>query len=454
MDGSWIAPLRRPSDALVARLDVIGKASRSLDLQYYIWDPDPVGHLVLSRVLEAAGRGVVVRLLVDDMKQRRRPRAVATLGLHPNVEIRVFNPWSRSSNLGQTFELVGHWRQLNERMHNKMMLADSSVSIFGGRNIAAGHYGLENSFNLVDFDVLITGDQVSSVSSVFEKYWSSPTAVESVELSEVVKDDLGVARRKLADDLERSSSVLAEITAEEEGWSARLDTIRQPLAPNSLSVFADDPTVRGQKGAVEVGEALRNLCDRAESELVVVTPFFAPSTVDVDWYAELVRRGVDIKILTNSLASNEGTVSNSGLKKQRRHLLAAGVELYELRTDAAAKQAWEVPPQVARYLGLHAKFIAIDAKKMFVGSLNLDPRSKSINTEVGVLVEHQGVTGEIREAALALMSPQNAWCVEVRPDGRLTWTSDIASLTRQPARSVWQRLGDWVLGLLPIRGYV
>jgi putative cardiolipin synthase len=453
---SRIAPLRRPSDGLVARLDLIDGAARTLDLQYYLWDSDAVGYLLLSRMIAAADRGVVVRLLVDDLKLRSRTRSIASLCLHPNMEVRVFNPFSQRSNaVTAGLEFIRRFARLDQRMHNKLLVSDDERAIFGGRNIAAEHFGLDGKFNLIDFDLLLSGAEVSDLSHVFDTYWKSPSSVSGTTLTESVTDvDLAATKALIAEELKKGTPTLSTILAEEGPWHHQVDTVSIPLAAGTFSVVSDAPGVSQDTQPEQVIEALKRNVDSAERDLVVVTPFFVPSKRDVEWYQRMVDRGVRIRILTNSLASNQGTISNSGLSKQRLAVVKAGVELRELRTDAAVKSEWETPPQVARYLGLHAKLYVIDRQRVFLGSVNLDPRSKFINTEMGVLIQNGELAEVAADAIVRLMTPDNAWQVEIGPDDGLQWRSDTQTQHRQPARGWGQRLADKFYGLLPIRDYV
>jgi putative cardiolipin synthase len=218
-------------------------------------------------------------------------------------------------------------------------------------------------------------------------------------------------------------------------------------------VVADTPGVSPDSQRTQVIEALHAAVDSAQRDLVVATPFFVPSEVQVEWYKRMVDRGVRIRVLTNSLASNQGTISNSGLRKQRYAMVKAGIELHELRTDAADKSEWETPPRVARYLGLHAKLYVIDQKQVFLGSVNLDPRSRYINTEIGALIDNPVFAKTAADGILRLVTPANAWRVEIGSDGRLRWLSTTTVVRRQPARGIGQRLADTALGLLPVRDY-
>jgi len=453
---SRIVPLRRPSDGLVARLALIDAAERTLELQYYLWDSDAVGYLLLSRLIAAADRGVSVRLLVDDLKLRSRTRSIASLCLHPNIEVRVFNPFGNRSNAAaQALEFVRRFARLDQRMHNKLLVADNERAIFGGRNIAAEHFGLGDEFNLVDYDLLLSGVEASDLSHVFETYWESPFSVSGAALDESVSDaDLGAVRALVAEEVEKGTPTLATVLADESAWDSRVRSISIQLGEDTFGVVSDTPEVSQGTQPAQVVEALRREVDRARRDLVVATPFFVPADTDVEWYQRIVDRGVRVRILTNSLASNQGTISNSGLNKQRLAVVNAGVELHELRTDAAAKSEWETPPQVARYLGLHAKLYAIDRERVFLGSVNLDPRSKFVNTEMGVLVHNAELAEVTADAIIRLMTPENAWQVEIGPNDRLQWRNDTETLSRQPARGAGQRLADRFYSLLPIREYI
>ncbi len=449
---SHVVSLHSPTEGLLARLALIDAAESTLDLQYYLWDSDASGYLMLSRILEAADRGVRVRLLVDDLKLRRRTRRIASLCLHPNLEIRVFNPWSRrSSAVSQGLEFVRRFASLDRRMHNKLLVADGKRVVFGGRNVADEHYGLGTRFNLVDYDLLLDGAEASELSDVFNTYWASPFAVAGATLGESVSEaDLEAVQVFVDEQLAERTPTLPMVLAQEDGWDELTKARTVNLASGSVTIAFDAPG----EAPIQVIEALRAAVTSTHRDLVVATPFFVPSDADVRWYGQLVEGGVRIRILTNSLASNEGTISNSGLNRQRLALLEAGIELYELRTDASAKPDWETPPRVARYLGLHAKLYVMDRASVFLGSVNLDPRSKFINTEMGVHVRNAELAAGTTDAIVELMKPENAWQVIIGSDGRLRWRNDRETMGRQPARTWGQRVADGLLTIIPIRDYI
>jgi putative cardiolipin synthase len=454
-EGARLATLRRPSDALLARLTFIDGAERTLDLQYYSWAADAVGYLLIDRLIGAADRGVSVRILVDDIKLRRSTRSVASLCLHSNIAIRVFNPWGmRTSASIQGLEFALSFKRLNRRMHNKLIVVDGERAIFGGRNVGDEYFGLSEVFNFVDFDALLIGPEVRDLTELFEAYWESPNAVPAATLDKPVTEiDLVETRDLIAAELEMRAPLLSAVLGDEAG-PQRVIRADRSLAKGSVRVVFDAIGKPRGTETTQVVDALRETAESAETELIVVTPFFVPDDSDVEWYRKTVSRDVRVRLLTNSLASNPGTISNSGLKRQRAALVHAGVELFELRTDASSKHEWETPPQVGRYLGLHAKLYVIDRQTVFVGSLNLDPRSMQVNTETGVFFNDARLAGETADIAIQLMAPENSWSVNIGSDGRLLWSSDTDTRRRQPARHSRQRLVDLVFGLLPIRRHI
>jgi putative cardiolipin synthase len=454
--GARLATLQRPSDALGARLACIDGAARTLDLQYYSWAADGVGYLFIDRVVAAADRGVSVRILVDDINLLRSTRSVASLCVHPNIEIKVFNPWGmRTSASIQGLEFALSLKKLNRRMHNKLMVVDGERAIFGGRNVGDEYFGLDEVFNFVDFDAFLAGPEVRDLAELFEAYWESPGAVPGSALTKsvVTEVDLLETRGLIAEELVLRAPLLGAIVGDEAGSQQEIP-VGRPLAIGSVRVVFDAVAEPTGRETTQVVDALRETAELAGTDLIIVTPFFVPDDDDIDWYRRTVSRGVRVRLLTNSLASNPGTISNSGLKKQRAAVVDAGVELFELRADAAAKHEWEISPQVGRYLGLHAKLFVFDGGTVFVGSLNLDPRSMLINTETGVFVEDSQLGAEISHLVLRLMAPENSWRVTVGSEGGLLWSNDTEIRRRQPARHSRQRFTDFVFGLLPIRRHI
>jgi putative cardiolipin synthase len=344
MSDTSVGFLPHPSDGLLARLDLADRALDTLDVQYYAWNSDAVGYLVLSRLIAAANRGVKVRMLVDDLKLRDRTKSVASLCLHPNIEIRIFNPWSMRSNaVTHTLQGILGFRRLNRRMHNKLFVADGGRAIVGGRNIGSEYFGLSDGFNFVDFDAILTGSAVARLVHVFESFWGSPVSVSGSSFGRPVSEsDLKATLDLVNEQMSQSESELSHVL-EGAGDFERVVSAVKWLDDQAINIAFDIPSEAHDPQPAALA-ALREAVAGAKSDLVVATPFFVPADIDVAWYRGLVDRGVRIRILTNSLASNPGTVSNSWLNKTRSAIVEGGVEIYELQPDSVAKPAWEVSP--------------------------------------------------------------------------------------------------------------
>ncbi len=452
--GPSLVPLIAPIDGLCARLHLIDRADETLDMQYYEWDADAVGLLVMNRVIAAADRGVRVRLLIDDLKLWKSTRRIKSLCGHPNIDVRVFNPWaSRSGAAAIVYEGLRRFGRLDHRMHNKLLLVDGRRAVFGGRNLAEPYFGLSDSYNLIDFDVLADAEPLTRLTEEFERYWRADTAVDASTLRGPAATSVPDVRSGVSEDLAHHAVRLSEVLAREGPFAASLDERVIPLDRDDITVVTDSPKV-GSVSPSQVHHALRALVEGATHEVVAITAFFDPTADDIAWYGSVVDSGVRLRLLTNSLATNPGTASNAGLKKVRRSLVDVGFELHELKPHPAAQSHWETPPVSGRYLGIHAKIYVVDRQRTLIGSTNLDPRSKHINTEIGVVLSHTGFAEQMAAGIERLMEPQNAWRVSAGDGSGVTWESQDEVLTRQPARGFGQRLTDGVLRLLPIDRYL
>jgi putative cardiolipin synthase len=439
-----VTSLWSPQNGLISRVDLIENARETLDAQYYEWTSDRVGTYLLDRVLRAADRGVHVRLLVDDLHIGSRTKAIAFIREHNNVDVRLYNPSQHRRNaVTRGLEFARRFRRLGRRMHNKLLIADGDTAIVGGRNIADPHFGLHDSMNLIDYDVLLVGAPVEKLCSIFDSYWASAATVQNAAATD--SSDLSRARSDLAQRMSAQSD-LNEVL--DRIGEHQTDHRRYDVEGSDITVIADEPLQTETPLAVH--QALVRAAGDARESVTIVTPFFVPGEADISLYKQWTSRGLDVRVLTNSLASNPGTIANSGYRKGRPGLLEAGLDLFELRADASSKDEWEIPPTSARLLGLHAKLYIIDGRRVILGSANLDPRSRRINTEMTITIESDVFAQDIENAVDGLIAPPNAWAVNVAADGSLTWVSDGGALTRQPARGVWQRIVDGVAGRLPI----
>ncbi len=440
--------------ALKWRLALADSAQRTLDAQYFIWYGDASGLLLLNRVLEAADRGVRVRLLIDDLMMGGADRIVAALCQHPNVEIRIFNPWDVRSGggaVGRGVEFATHMKRLNHRMHNKLFVADNHMGIVGGRNIGDEYFGLSTHFNFLDLDLLAAGPVVAEVTGTFDYYWNSDWTYPGEGLKTgLPADALDEARKEIRDDLDKEANVLAAFPMQRKSWESELAALPLEMHIGVGHVTVDNLPAGAGFPPVQVFETLSEFAEGVEQELFAASAYFIPSSESIDWVAEATKRGVRVRVLTNSLASNDESVSNSGYKKVRRPVLEAGGELFELREDLMMKASVDTSPVKSEFVAFHTKAMVVDRRKVFVGSLNLDPRSIYLNTEMGLLIDHRGLGEELVRIFEQLAEPENSWRVFI-DGGELRWESSEGVVSKQPARGGWQRIQDSFYSLLPIK---
>ncbi len=456
-DASGFRLLSQNLDALRWRLVLIDTARHSLDLQYYVWFGDKAGQLLMARVLAAADRGVRVRLLFDDLNTmlhdmthiELRDAMLAKLDSHPNIEIRVFNAWRARWLLGRVVETGTDFQRLNRRMHNKQMVADNRATIIGGRNIGDEYFGLNEAFNFHDLDVLAIGPAARQASAVFDRYWNSAwvRAVPrdaAAEASALASDAHNQALAQLATD-PRAQAVLAG----RRSWDKELEALPGSLQVGRSTVHADSPS-RAADSRNHMPEAFRALMLSAQREVLITNAYIIPDATFLADLQTLTKRGVKVRMLTNSLASHDVAAVNSHYEPWRRPLVEAGVDLHELRPDAHVKsELVDTPPVQGRFIGLHTKAMVIDRQRSFVGSMNLDPRSEVINSEMGVVIDSQALALTLAATMERDMSGANSWQVGLDVKGGLRWVSDAGVLTRQPARNVRQRFENLFFKLFP-----
>jgi len=454
-DQSAFLLLDSNEDGLRWRLALIDSARHSLDLQYYVWWGDESGELLMARVAAAADRGVKVRLVLDDLSTmledekhpKLRDEAVALIDAHPNIEMRLFNAWRSRPLVARGVETIERMERINHRMHNKLLVADNRAAIIGGRNLGNEYFGLSPDFNFRDLDVLGIGPVARQASSVFDQFWNSGWVVPVAALGQEVGAEARTAARTVRDKLASAPS-LARFPVAPEDWTERFDAMLPRMHAGTSRVHTDVP----DEGTVShhMPAAIRELMATARSELLIANAYIIPGQHAIERTRELVRQGVAVRMLTNSLASHDVPAVNSHYKGWRKPLIEAGVQLYEVRADAATQPLLaDTAPTRSDFMGFHAKVMVVDAQRVFIGSMNLDPRSWSVNSEMGVVIESPGLGQEVAVAIRRDMQAENAWRVSLGEDGEPVWTAGDRQLRRQPARSLWQRIEDAVFMAFP-----
>ncbi len=446
--------LFRNDDAMRWRLLLADMAEETLDMQYFIWKDDASGDLLLDRLIKAADRGVRVRILIDDIYIIGVDRTVAALSQHPQIEVRLFNPMEgRSSSIIMfALEFLGNIEELNHRMHNKLIVADNRFAIVGGRNIGKEYFGLNPKHNFTDFDVVAFGPVAKKVSASFDIYWNNQWAYPGEALLQNYKNQelLPRLREELQEHLVEKEKLLVEFQQQNQDWNTLLLKLDQNMKSGTSKVIYDEPLVGEDIPPVQLVETLGELAVNAQHELLISTPYFIPHEDFYQDVPDLISRGVRVVILTNSLGSTNLPIVHSGYKKHRKNLIEMGVELFEMRHDATARGKFDTPPVQSKAFGLHAKYMIIDHKVTFVGSLNLDPRSIYINTEMGLIIDSEKLAEAVAQEFKEELKPENSWQVLLDNKDRLYWKAGDTIIRRDPARSFWQRFQSWFFGLFDL----
>ena len=387
-----------------------------------------------------------VRLLVDDLLLIAKDKTLVAIHEQPNIQFRIFNPW-RNRIAGRGVEFVGRFDQLNTRMHNKLLIADNHATILGGRNIGDFYFGLSHSYNFHDLDVLGIGPVARQASDMFDHFWNSSWVISASALPQKV-DDKYVARKsqQLIERIQAAES-LAGFDLEPQSWTDELNQLSGELKFGS-SEFIYDKIENGELVEGVTGP-MGAILKSAEHEILLANAYIIPDQSFIDEINHLTGKGVRVRILTNSLASHDVPAVNSHYQKWRIPIVEAGAELYELRRDPAIKSRVDTPPVSSKFTGLHTKAFVVDRHKVFIGSMNFDPRSVNINTEMGVVIDSASLGAEMVKLVNRDMGSENAWQVKLNEQGKLFWVNSDETVTRQPARNAWQRFMDGFFKIFP-----
>ncbi len=447
----WL--LDRNEVAFTGRLALTDSAAATLDIQYFIWQEDATGYLLAGRLLDAADRGVKVRLLLDDFSVSSRNSELLRLDAHPSIEVRLFNPWGfRGNRWGKGVEFLLRAPTLNRRMHNKTYIADGRFAIAGGRNIGDRYFGLYAPFVQNDLDVLLAGPVVGEVAATFDLFWNDRRTYPAASLGDAreVGATVATTRSEIAGAVAAAGALLQAFPSAPADWSGYLDGLVSDSSAGESELFYDTPNLR-EPSQVRLYPQLKAFVRNAQREVLISSPYYIPDEEFRSVLAGLVARGVRVAILTNSLATNNHVVAHTGYKHARRDALADGVEVYELRADAQSLAEYVTPPATAASLGLHTKAVVVDDERAFIGSPNIDPRSMLLNTEIAVVTASPDLAKRLSALLERDMAPENSWRVTMSADGWLTWSNSDEQVMRQPAKGFFQRSIEFLLNLLPLK---
>ncbi len=428
-DLSGYHPIVTGANAFASRSILTDMATRNIDAQYYIWHDDQAGQLLLKDLWEAAERGVIVRLLIDDFNSSAAlDQQLLRFSSHPNTAVRIVNPLMHRKF--QALNFVTGLPRINRRMHNKSMTFDKQITIIGGRNIGNEYLSNDQNSQFADLDVLLIGKVVADIDNSFGSYWSAPISYDIETLVNLDEDgptdfiegldQLGTNEKS---DNQSSLSVYKSAIADSSIDTDLLNK-RIPFRWTDMQFLSDDvgKLTKSVPADTNLVQQLRTLLGRPDKELTIISSYFVPTKDGVDTLVELADSGINIKILTNSFDATDVTAVHSGYSQWRPKLLKSGIKIYELKSTASEEdrenKLWKARSQSST--SLHAKTFAIDDHQVFIGSYNVDPRSANINTEMGVIINDDELARQLHEALSDDLLSQ-AYEVKLTDDNHLQW---------------------------------
>lgn len=446
---SGILSLADALESFAARVLLVRAAERTLDVQYYIWRDDITGNLLLNALREAADRGVRVRLLLDDNGVAMDGKLLA-FDQHPAIEVRLFNPFTvrQPKALGY----LTHFSRANRRMHNKALIADSQAAIMGGRNVGDEYFGATDGVLFADLDVLSVGTVVPELSADFDRYWASASAYP---IDRIVLPETAVAARDTVAQAESDPRAARYLEALHQSRFVS-DLLSGGIVPQwaRVEMVSDDPRKGlglAEKEGLVTHQLAQVLARPPARSLDLISPYFVPTAAGVEVFARLAAKGVRVRILTNALEATDVSAVHSGYARYRKDLLRNGIELYEMRRGAVVMGRSGVFGSSGS--SLHAKTFAIDGERVFVGSMNFDPRSAHLNTELGFIIDSPTMARAVGQA-FDRDVPATAYAVRLDGQGDLVWIEQREGQsvphTREPGSSLGQRAWIGLLSVLPI----
>ena len=421
--------LDKGEEALLARAWLADHAQKTIEVQYFIWSTDNIGILASEALLRAADRGIKVRVIVDDLLVDAPDKSLLALAKHANIQIKIYNPQHK---VGTPFHkrlmnIAVNFRGVNQRMHDKTFIVDGKLAITGGRNMAAEYFDLNHQYNFRDRDALLLGDVAKIMQASFNKFWASPLSAPVEELY----DGLGLMQKKVSvkdADIQKIYADLHAYAQNPANFSVEMRTaiqntpqafmrLTEQLIWTNIEFISDTPGKNSNKlflgGGGKTTEKLAQLVADAKQQIVIQSPYLVLSSQAIKLFKAAIKRGVTVRINTNSMAATDNVQAFSGYRNQRDQLIKMGIEIFEYKPDPHIKHAllkqnpafYEKPPIFA----IHAKTMVVDNKTVYIGTFNFDPRSQNLNTEVGVIVQNEDLAAKVQDAIETDMRPENSW---------------------------------------------
>ncbi|MES9991843.1 MAG: phospholipase D family protein [Candidatus Thiodiazotropha sp.] len=423
-DKSAVYVLEKGEESLLTRAWLAQTAERSIDVQYFIWSTDNIGTLASESLLSAAERGVKVRVIVDDLLIDAEPETLLSLDAHPNIEIKIYNPVHSVGRgfLSQLWHLITDFRGSNQRMHDKVVIYDKTIAITGGRNMADEYYDYDHAYNFRDRDVMVGGSVLPEIQKSFDRFWQSPL---SQSLDKLLADE----KQGLSEDqvlrytdwlhqyAQNPENFAPEVRDAISDMGRRFDKIIDTMQWSRVEYLSDIPGKNSNKDELDGGgrttTSLINLLSEANKQILIESPYLIMPQGGFEFFAELVAKGIEITIVTNSLASTDNLQAYSGYQNQKQRLLDIGLKIFEFKPkpgiyrhliDRHQELGKDIP-----IFALHAKSLVIDDHIAYIGTFNFDPRSANLNTEVGLVIHDERIAQQVAQAIRQDMAPENSW---------------------------------------------
>lgn len=456
------------SESFEMRLALIQAAEKTLDLQYYSIHDDTTANLLLEAVMRAAKRGVRIRFLIDNISFGEVERTFSVLNEYKNVEIRVFNPLVPHNRgiIPAAIDAVSDIGSMNRRMHNKVLMSDNQMAIIGGRNLGDEYFEENSDVTFKDIDILIAGPITTNISQSFDRYWNSQ---EAIPVANMVTPETDIKKiEKIRNGLrEHWEEVLKTPKGKkllESNLASRLKDadVKLDWAPAELAV--DEPSKVNQDAEDTTSKPmvrLDRLLEHAKKEFIAVSPYFIPRDDGVEWLAGIVKRGVKVKVLTNSLASTDVVIVHSGYKDYRKKIIESGIELYEMKAISGKRPEQRLigrsaPAQAA----LHAKVYVIDRQDVMIGSFNLDPRSIELNTEIALVIHSKAIAAQVVKMFEEVTAPDTSYRVTLdeNRNGNIIWkgreNGKEVQYHSEPKSGFWRSIQEKLMSVLPVEDYL
>ena len=458
-----------PLEAIAARINLIERAEKTLDLQYYIWDNDKIGSLALYKIIEAADRGVKVRLLIDDNNAGKMEGVYLALDQHPNIEVKLFNPY-RFRRL-RPVDMVLDLKRINRRMHNKTFTADNQISLIGGRNMSNQYYNASDSYQFSDVDVMLVGQAVDDITHSFDEYWNHSYAypvrnIVNHNTYTLRYDGLKEQLTKHYQEITVQNYLdLSNRTHDFDQWldhNIQLDWVKAEVVKDA----PDKIRARAKKEQHLNFQMVKRL-ENPEHSVDLISAYFVPQKQGEAKLIELAKDGVQVRVLTNSFKANDVALVHAFYAKYRIDLLKNGVELYEFLPAISEENLYPNSKEISKQTkvslkglsrsSLHAKLMALDNKQVFIGSFNFDPRSANLNTEIGVIINSPPLANAVHKT-MDVNLKKYAYKLVLDSQQKINWLKEtpqgIVTLRKEPKMKWWQKAGVKIISWLPIEGFM